>query len=510
VRQAALNPGAFLELDRRDQAGCPSPLEIFLYEFRFGGCYRIEEKMTTDSELLGRFTRSGAEDAFAELVRRHVNLVYSAALRQVGGDTHLAQDAAQTVFADLARKAPALTRRASLTGWLYTSARFAAANIVRAERRRHGREEKFMRERNEPSPELEWGKLRPVLDEVMHGLNETDREAILLRYFENRSFREIGVRCGLNENAARKRVERALERLRGLLGKAGVTTAAALASLISTHAVQVAPANLAATLTATSLASAGTETFLFWNILNLTKAKIALGALLVIGTSAALVVGEQARRKLTVENRTLTQRIAQLTADRQSLSRLAAQAQRPASLPDTQFLELLQLRGEAGRLRDQTNEIARLRQENRKLLSKLGAEPESTNQVSVEDRFTLRLTHVQNAVRTLLGAVKSYAVNHDGQYPAGFDQLTSSGALAISNFAGGLALSDFEWANDGAPDVHGGNAILRLRTPIPNPMGANRTMVMVTGGLDDNGVPCTSEVNVTFPEPAQDSRARDQ
>src|ERR1035437_5562021 len=79
--------------------------------------------MMSDSELLARFARSRSEDAFAELVRRHVNLVYSAALRQVGGDGHLAQDVAQTVFSDLARKAPALARRATLTGWLYTSAR---------------------------------------------------------------------------------------------------------------------------------------------------------------------------------------------------------------------------------------------------------------------------------------------------------------------------------------------------------------------------------------------------
>ena len=99
--------------------------------------------MTSDAELLARFARSRSEDAFAELVRRHVNLVYSAALRQVGADGHVAQDVAQTVFSDLARKAPALARRATLTGWLYTSARFAAAKIVRSERRRRDREEQF-------------------------------------------------------------------------------------------------------------------------------------------------------------------------------------------------------------------------------------------------------------------------------------------------------------------------------------------------------------------------------
>ena len=102
--------------------------------------------MTPDSELLRRFAKTNSEDAFAELVKRHVNLVYSAALRQVNGDAHLAQDVAQTVFTDLARKAGSLSRRESLTGWLYTSAHFAAAKIARTENRRHDREEKYMRE----------------------------------------------------------------------------------------------------------------------------------------------------------------------------------------------------------------------------------------------------------------------------------------------------------------------------------------------------------------------------
>src|ERR1035437_9241347 len=124
--------------------------------------------MTPDSELLARFARTNAEDAFAELVKRHVNLVYSAALRQVAGDAHLAQDVAQTVFTDLARKAGALARRESLTGWLYTSAQFAAAKIVRTETRRRDREEIFMREpTHESAPETDWETLCPTLDEVM-------------------------------------------------------------------------------------------------------------------------------------------------------------------------------------------------------------------------------------------------------------------------------------------------------------------------------------------------------
>ena len=113
--------------------------------------------MTPDSKLLARFARINSEDAFAELVRRHVNLVYSAALRQVNGDEHFAKDVAQTVFTDLARKANSLSRRETLSGWLYTSAHFAAAKIVRTENRRRDREEKFMREPiHETAPAADW------------------------------------------------------------------------------------------------------------------------------------------------------------------------------------------------------------------------------------------------------------------------------------------------------------------------------------------------------------------
>jgi len=247
--------------------------------------------MTPDSELLRRYAGTNSEEAFAELIRRHVNLVYSAALRQVNGDAHLAQDVAQTVFTDLARKADSLARHSTLTGWLYTSAHFAAAKIARTENRRRDREENFMREPiPETAPEPDWEKLRPLLDQAMHELKEADREAILLRYFENRAFVEIGEKFGLNENAARMRVERALEKLRGFLASRGVTTAATLASVISANAIQLAPANLAATLTTASLAGAGAGTFTVLKFMTITNLKLGLSAIVVAGATTALVV----------------------------------------------------------------------------------------------------------------------------------------------------------------------------------------------------------------------------
>jgi RNA polymerase sigma factor (sigma-70 family) len=291
--------------------------------------------MTPDSELLRRYAQTRSEDAFAELVRRHVNLVYSAALRQVNGDVHLAQDVAQTVFTDLARKAGSLARRASLTGWLYTSAYFAAAKMVRTEKRRRDREDKFMREPiSETAPGADWEKLRPVLDDVLHELKESDRDAILLRYFENRPYAEVGTKLGLNENAARMRVDRALEKLRAVFAKRGLTTATTLASVISANAVQIAPAHLAATLTTASIAAAGTGTTLtLLKIMTTTQLKLGLGALVVAGAATALVVQHQAQTKLREENQSLRQQITQLQSDNLSLSRREAVAKLMLRLP---------------------------------------------------------------------------------------------------------------------------------------------------------------------------------
>src|SRR5688572_15904569 len=204
--------------------------------------------MTPDCELLRRYTEDRSEEAFSELVRRHLDLVYSASLRQVNGDAHLAQDVAQTVFSDLARKAASLLTRKDLAGWLYTSAHFAAAKTVRTENRRRDREQEaqIMHELLQlPASEPDWERLRPILDQAMHELKEEDRETILLRYFQNQRLAEIGSRLGINENAARMRVERALEKLRDRLSHRGITaSAAALSLVISGNAVQAAPVGL--------------------------------------------------------------------------------------------------------------------------------------------------------------------------------------------------------------------------------------------------------------------------
>ncbi|MEI6074500.1 MAG: sigma-70 family RNA polymerase sigma factor [Verrucomicrobiota bacterium] len=248
----------------------------------------------TDGELLGRYVRDRSESAFAELVARHINLVHAAALRQVNGDSHLAEDVTQSVFADLARTAGKLLRHTSLTGWLYTSTRFAAANTRRTEQRRITREQQAHAMNailTQPESQPEWLQLSPLLDEAMHRLDELDREAVLLRHFENRSYAEVGTKIGLTENAARMRVERALEKLHSVLGKQGVSlTSVALAGLLGANAVFAAPAHLAAKVVTGALAGAtavGTASILS-QFLAVLKTK---SALLVVSTAVVAGLG---------------------------------------------------------------------------------------------------------------------------------------------------------------------------------------------------------------------------
>jgi RNA polymerase sigma factor (sigma-70 family) len=278
--------------------------------------------MSEDAELLRRYVTGHSESAFAELVRRHVDLVYSAALRLVNGDRHRAQDVTQQVFSELARKAGPLARHPSLLGWLYTTTRQMAWHVIRSERRRASREQTALLSTSDAEPD--WEHLRPVLEDAMHELNQADRAAVLLRFFKNQSLRQIGLELGLTENAARMRVERALEKLRSSLARKGVTSsAAALALALSGNAVSAAPAGFAAALAGASLAGAMSETATHLGLLKLmaaTKLKSGLFALAITGTAVTLVLQHQAWLNAREENDSLRRQIAQLQADNDALA----------------------------------------------------------------------------------------------------------------------------------------------------------------------------------------------
>lgn len=218
--------------------------------------------MRDDGQLLRHYVEEHSQAAFTELVQRHLNVVYYSALRRLNGDTHLAEDVTQRVFADLARKAPSLLERTALTGWLYTSAGFAAAQAVRSQQRRrtHEQEAHDMHELLS-TPEPDWNRLRPIIDEAMDELSEPEREVLLLRFFEGLPFNEVGREFSLSADAARMRVERALEKLRGLLAKRGIaSTSAALATVFIAQSGIAAPAGVAARIVAHVFTAGGTAT----------------------------------------------------------------------------------------------------------------------------------------------------------------------------------------------------------------------------------------------------------
>jgi RNA polymerase sigma factor (sigma-70 family) len=193
--------------------------------------------MTSDLDLLGQFTRDHSQDAFPALVNRHVNLVYSAALRQARSP-QLAEEVAQSVFADLARNADKLKSDTILTAWLYQVARRTAIDVVRRESRRQLREQIASEMNTMNATAADWTHIKPFLDEAMDALDDTDRTAVLLRYFENKTLREVGATLGTTDDAAQKRVSRAIERLREFFAKRGVTVdASGLVVVISANAV---------------------------------------------------------------------------------------------------------------------------------------------------------------------------------------------------------------------------------------------------------------------------------
>src|SRR5262249_28471544 len=154
------------------------------------------------------------DGAFREIVARHADLVYSAALRRVSSPD-LTRDVAQSVFTDLARKAGPLAKKlaenSSLVGWFYRSTRFAALKLLRDAGRRAAQERQAMEQLliNSESA-ADWERVRPLLDEAMDALNDEDREALLLRYFKQMDFRAVGCALGVSDDAAQKRVSRAV------------------------------------------------------------------------------------------------------------------------------------------------------------------------------------------------------------------------------------------------------------------------------------------------------------
>lgn len=433
--------------------------------FYFQRVFISEMQAKADAQLLREYARQGSEAAFGELVARYTDLVYSTVLRQAGS-ADVAEEVAQSVFTDLARKAPELAGKlgenGSIVGWLYRSSRFALSKYLRGEHRRQNRESQAMQNLDPASSASpDWEHVRPVLDNAMADLSEEDRQAMLLRFFQNQGFEAVGLALGISDDAAQKRVGRALDKLRAHLARKGITTTAALLSaVLTTHAVQTAPAGLAAKLAGASLAGAAAKTGTTLTIMTLTTFKTGI----VVTTIAALALG------LVAERRSLNQSQNENAALRQQISQLGQPTRQPVSLKENsdeletlrrEHSELLRLRGEVGVLRDTKEklklELASTHSENDKLVGFFKAEGKSVVTV--------------NALKIIGSACYLYAKSNDNVFPTSFAQIQKELDLQGPGFSGGIehgvGTNSFEFVDYGTPMTMVTNSRGKLAVPVP-------------------------------------------
>jgi RNA polymerase sigma factor (sigma-70 family) len=250
----------------------------------------------SDWELLRKYSETGSETAFAALTHRYLNLVHSAAFRQIG-DRPGAEEITQVVFILLARKAGTLDHKTVLPSWLLRTTHFTAKNFRQSQTRRNRREQEALAMNEPNASESPWETIAPYLDEAMHELNEKDRSAVTLRFFQDKPIKEVGAALGVEPDAAAKRITRAVEKLRIILVRRGLTlSVTGLVAGISTHAVQAAPVGLIPTITTGALAtsSAGGSSLASSTLKVMAWAKVKtsaaiIGAVLATGTGATLV-----------------------------------------------------------------------------------------------------------------------------------------------------------------------------------------------------------------------------
>ncbi|MEO6876593.1 MAG: TonB family protein [Opitutaceae bacterium] len=412
--------------------------------------------MTDDPQLLRSYALERSEIAFAELVKRHLNFVYATALRKANGDTHLAEDATQQVFADLARKAGALSQRAVLTGWLFTSSRFAVSRLIRGEQRRKAREQAAQLmdlTQDEATDTVDWDRLRPVLDDALAELSETDREAVLLRFFEGLGFARIGTKLDLTENAARMRVERALDKLAALLAKRGLTSSAvALTTVLAGQSVMAAPSGLAATVTGAALAgsSAGGVISLVTTFMSMNKlAMILAGAIGVTGASGLVVqsrIASELRGELQQVKRE-NQAIAPLQAENLRLARVAAEVNTMKA--DDPVLAQLQQDANALQVRMRVAEQQGAQARARRLTSDRGAAnrgPQVLNQVAPVYPKELMATGTEGEV------LVDFVVDRNGKVQDAF-----AAKSTLREFEGAALAAVTQWTFE--PGEHEGRSV---------------------------------------------------
>jgi RNA polymerase sigma factor (sigma-70 family) len=355
--------------------------------------------MNDDAELLCRYANEGSESAFAELVRRHVDLVYGAALRRTGGDPHRAADVAQQVFTTLARDARKLSHHALLPAWLHTATRNAALNLMISEKRRQTRETEALTLDAATAgggANPDWDRLRPLLDAAIDELPEADRTAVILRFLERRPFAEIAAALQVSEDAARMRTDRTLDKLRPALARRGITsTGSALGAIMLGQPLAAAPAGLAAQFATQALAVTGAGTLATFMTTKIIAAAV-VGLLLAFGTGT--YVGRQFEAA-TPPSPALNQ---------PDQSRLVASLRQ----------DNLALKAEADRL---NADVAELNETNAQLKTLLRPAAPPRNPTLGLARWEVERTILTN-LRQIDAARKQYKLEH-GQAPGSIDPL---------------------------------------------------------------------------------------
>jgi RNA polymerase sigma factor (sigma-70 family) len=310
--------------------------------------------MAEDMALVREFAQSNSEQAFAALVSRHVNLVYSVALRQVR-NPHLAEEITQGVFIILARKAKSLSPKTILSGWLCRTARCVSTNALRTERRRQFREQEAHMQSvlNKPESGV-WNQIAPLLDEALSCLGEKEHDAVVLRFFDGKELKQVGAAMGTTEDAARMRVNRGLERLREFFTKKGVTlSSTAIAGAVAANAVQAAPVGLAGSVAGTVLTSAvagGGITATLVKLMTMTKVNfVILSIIAIAGVAIPYAMQHRSWAKLREENQALRQQanqLAQVAVENERLSNSLVRAS--ITLLSNNWQKVLKFRETAG------------------------------------------------------------------------------------------------------------------------------------------------------------------
>jgi len=333
----------------------------------------------SDLALLAEFSQSRSEDAFSTLVERHLPMVYGVALR-VTNCPSLAEEVAQSVFAKLAHQAKRIDKHVVIGGWLYNTARNTALTSARSERRRRQRET-FTTEMN--SSESHQPLVTEHLEAVMSQLKEEERSALVLRYFEDRNLREVGRELGISEDAARMRVNRALEKLKHGFGKLGVTgTAAWFAAAIPSSACAAVPVGLSTSITSSvitgglaagSIAAVTTETVInntMSTLINLKSTAAIFAAATITGT-ATYMTKEGQLDDLQTRLDALSESHAQLEQKQVEAAATIQMRDRQIAQLEKDHADIHRLRGEVDRLNADLAVMNTVQAENDRLQSEV-------------------------------------------------------------------------------------------------------------------------------------------